>query len=843
MKLHDALRKISGQYGTAVLQEKRLMAMLADFRAFDDFPAVKRVMKSMADDGDLKQICSLAQGGDMNKARDFAEDVKKRLIRDLKYRKDVADYAVGSILYALGITDSVSEPDDHSFDPFESSDERCQGGQEAAGGIQAENNQGNSHEPPGTGSAEQDTDYELGRKYISELDYKAAAKCFLAAASRGNADAQYSLGRLYEDGHGVGQDYGEALGWYRSAAGQGHSEALKRLRSAAGRGNAAAQVSLGMLCENGSGVAKDLSEALDWYRKAAEQGDKDGLGRLEQYAGAGNSSDAQKKLGRLYETGHGVRQNCKESVKWYSKAAGQGDSEALNKLEQLAGRGNSPDAQYALGQMYEAGHGVSEDLEVAVSWYGRAAGQGHPEALKALERVAGQGNTSSECVLGRLYHEGKGVTKNAGKAAGWYSRAAAQGSADAQLMLARMYDQGEGVQRDPEEAAKWFFKAAEQGNADAEYRLGRIYEEGTVAEQDYAKALKWYRQAAVQGNKYAEDKLKKDSLELFSRATEQNDAAAQYSLSQMYQSGKGIRQDSAEALKWLQRAAHQGNTDAQIGLGKMYAEGNGVSQDYSEALKWYRKAADQGSGDAQYIIGSMFENGNGTPGDAAGAATWYRRAAESGNKPAMTALRKSAESGNAQAACYLGQIYESGRCVDKNYGTALRWYRKAAEDGNKSALSAIMEAAESGKAAAQYTLGQMYESGGGVAKDGEVAARWYRKAAEGRYSGALSALRKAAGSGNAAAQYYLGRMYETGQGAEKNKKEAVRWYRSSAKQGNGDSRKALWKLRLKLMAPWLIGLSIFATLLVLYPVAVLSVLGFGGLALLVLILILDRKSR
>lgn len=46
MKLHDALRKISGQYGTQVLQEKRLMAMLADFRASDDFPAVKRVMES-----------------------------------------------------------------------------------------------------------------------------------------------------------------------------------------------------------------------------------------------------------------------------------------------------------------------------------------------------------------------------------------------------------------------------------------------------------------------------------------------------------------------------------------------------------------------------------------------------------------------------------------------------------------------------------------------------------------------------------------------------------------------------------------------------------------------------
>jgi len=37
----------------------------------------------------------------------------------------------------------------------------------------------------------------------------------LQAAERGNAQAQFSLGRMYDNGQGVRQDYAEAVKWYR----------------------------------------------------------------------------------------------------------------------------------------------------------------------------------------------------------------------------------------------------------------------------------------------------------------------------------------------------------------------------------------------------------------------------------------------------------------------------------------------------------------------------------------------------------------------------------------------------------------------------------------------------
>ena len=43
--------------------------------------------------------------------------------------------------------------------------------------------------------------------------------------TRDNADAQNNLGVMYENGHGVSQDYAQAMAWYRKAADQGYAEA------------------------------------------------------------------------------------------------------------------------------------------------------------------------------------------------------------------------------------------------------------------------------------------------------------------------------------------------------------------------------------------------------------------------------------------------------------------------------------------------------------------------------------------------------------------------------------------------------------------------------------------
>ena len=83
----------------------------------------------------------------------------------------------------------------------------------------------------------------------------------------------HSLGVAYENGQGVKQDRSEAVRWYRKAAEQGHADA---------------QCNLGIRYTNGQeGLKQDHAEAVCWYRKAAEQG----------------HAKAQYNLGVAYENG------------------------------------------------------------------------------------------------------------------------------------------------------------------------------------------------------------------------------------------------------------------------------------------------------------------------------------------------------------------------------------------------------------------------------------------------------------------------------------------------------------------------------------------------------------
>ena len=78
--------------------------------------------------------------------------------------------------------------------------------------------------------------------------------------NKGYAGAQVNLGLMYEQGQGVRQDYAQAVQWYRKAAEQGY---------------AGAQVNLGLMYEQGQGVRQDYAQAVQWYRRAVEQGDTD----------------------------------------------------------------------------------------------------------------------------------------------------------------------------------------------------------------------------------------------------------------------------------------------------------------------------------------------------------------------------------------------------------------------------------------------------------------------------------------------------------------------------------------------------------------------------------------
>ena len=70
---------------------------------------------------------------------------------------------------------------------------------------------------------------------------------------------------------------------------------------------------------NGQGVRQDDAQAVQWYRKVAEQGD----------------AEAQYNLGLMYYKGEGVRQDLALAQEWFGKACQNGNQNGCDNYQRL----------------------------------------------------------------------------------------------------------------------------------------------------------------------------------------------------------------------------------------------------------------------------------------------------------------------------------------------------------------------------------------------------------------------------------------------------------------------------------------------------------------------------
>ena len=118
---------------------------------------------------------------------------------------------------------------------------------------------------------------------VTAADFAATKK----DAESGDAEAQYNLGLMYDNGEGVPQDNAEAVKWYRLAADQG---------------KALGQLNLGVMYYNGEGVPKDLVEAYAWFFVSSTWGYKLAAktqGRIKERLTAEQLAVAQKRANEL----------------------------------------------------------------------------------------------------------------------------------------------------------------------------------------------------------------------------------------------------------------------------------------------------------------------------------------------------------------------------------------------------------------------------------------------------------------------------------------------------------------------------------------------------------------
>ena len=308
---------------------------------------------------------------------------------------------------------------------------------------------------------------------------------YLAEAEAGNVEAQFALGNFYASGtdengnpHEVSIEKAEY--WYTKASEQGHAgatallsgifaykayehlkTALKLVEQAAELGYTDAQEKLGYLYESGLGITGEelilepnLEKALEWLKKAAERPDSKNQKKIQQY------------IGLIYEK----QKDFDSAVEWYRKAAEGYDGDVS--------------AQYDLGYVYA----MQSKYFEAGEWLTKAKQNGHTNVDKLFERIvsfltekAENGDAESQWILATYYSNGYGVAQDDKKALEWTEKAAENGNVKAQVTLAKFYAFGVVVPQDNQKAKEWYLKAAENGNAEAQYNVVRFCEKGRRA--------------------------------------------------------------------------------------------------------------------------------------------------------------------------------------------------------------------------------------------------------------------------------------------------------------------------------------------------------------------------
>ncbi|MDE6408839.1 MAG: protein kinase [Muribaculaceae bacterium] len=473
--------------------------------------------------------------------------------------------------------------------------------------------------------------------------------------------------------------------------------------------------------------------------------------------------ETQNIIGEMYDAGILLPNNLSEAIKHYELAALNGDA----------------DAEFNIGRLYFMGRGVIKDVDIAFKWF---------------EKAAKRNNANAQIVIGWYYHHGLGVhvKQNFETAFNWYLKAGENGQEDAMADVKGFFNRGLYVKKNNETAFKWTLRAAERGFSASQKEVGDMYKSGVGVIKDYSKAFEWYLKAAEQGNAKAmnqvalchwsgkgvtQDYVKAN--EWFVKSAEKGYHWAQKNLAESYRNGKGVEQDFKKAFEWYLKAAEQGNAESMINIGLLYSEGKGVTQDYAKAHEWFVKSAEKEDIRGVLAVATSYESGKGVEQDFKKAFEWYLKAAEQGNPFFMNKI---------------ALMYWNGKGVTQDYVKANEWFLKAAEKGYDWA---------------QKNIADSYRDGTGVKNDYKKALGWYRKAAE---------------QGNIEAKVNIGNFYYSGKGIKKNRSKAKEFWESAAKDGNLEAKQNIrflayrvWHTYLRAstrdnllsLASWILGISFY----------------------------------
>lgn len=121
MTLHEAIKKLVAQFGESIVTEVRLANLLADLNGYQDYPAMKMVLKEFLKAGYGKKLFDIYSKDSQN-AISKSVDFTKTFASVSNYKEDLISYASDCILFALGCITTINEPMTKGYDPYTKGD-------------------------------------------------------------------------------------------------------------------------------------------------------------------------------------------------------------------------------------------------------------------------------------------------------------------------------------------------------------------------------------------------------------------------------------------------------------------------------------------------------------------------------------------------------------------------------------------------------------------------------------------------------------------------------------------------------------------------------------------------
>lgn len=182
-----------------------------------------------------------------------------------------------------------------------------------------------------------------------------------------------------------------------------------------------------------------------------------------------------------------------------------------------------------------------------------------------LFKEANAGNKDAQYTLAKAYEDGfYGLSKNDALAISWYTKAANNGHSRAAFLLGMRY-----VTSDPKVGLEWLEKSGRSGDLQAMTNLGYLYSgrqtfSGSTLPPDFAKSLYWYEMAVSNGDTYSYGYIGwyyyegqgtarnyAKAVENFSKGAKYNRTDCINGLAYCYAYGNGVTRDLTKALELI----------------------------------------------------------------------------------------------------------------------------------------------------------------------------------------------------------------------------------------------------------------------------------------------------